>query len=451
MTESESRREPVLDGIRGIAILLVLFHHVVIFSGLSRGVLLDRRILVLGQATWLGVDVFFVLSGFLITGILYDTKASPRYFRTFYGRRTLRIFPLYYGVLAAVFLVSPFLLGRPPFGAVEGGQLWYWSYLSNVDIALHGWREPLQLGHFWSLAVEEQFYLVWPWVVFAFGRTALLRITAASLVVALLLRIAVPFFMEPIAAYTLLPMRMDALGAGAFLAVCVRGPRGWSVLGRWPLRLFIAALALLMAIFLWRRRLGELDPVVRTVGYSVIAIGTAAFIGIALTSSRDSWLRKALSSRLLVVLGIYSYGLYVFHHLILLTLRDRGFGVALFPTVWGSQVVGLLAFSLVGMSASALVAYASWHLWEMPFLRLKRLFRYRAPKGVQGPAAADELPAFGRRSPPPRSLGLQRRPRRHDSRLGPPEADPGHRRGSAGVGEAAPPRGERGHPPSPPE
>jgi peptidoglycan/LPS O-acetylase OafA/YrhL len=395
MAESEGRREPVLDGIRGIAILLVLFHHLVLYAGMSGEALFDRRVLRLAQATWLGVDVFFVLSGFLITGILYDTKSSPRFFRNFFGRRTLRIFPLYYGVLTVVFLAAPLLLGRPLFGVAEGGQIWYWTYLSNVDAALHDWREPLELGHFWSLAVEEQFYLVWPWVVFALGRSALLRVTVVCFISALLLRVAVPFVLDPLAAYTLMPMRMDALAAGAFLALMVRGPRGWAVVGRWPPWLCLAALGLLSAIFYWRRGLPELDPVVRTAGYSLVALATASLIAVAMTSSGDSWLPKALRSRLLVTMGMYSYGLYVFHQIILLTLRDRGFGTALFPTVWGSEIVGLLAFTVVGMAASALIAYASWHLYELPFLRLKRFFRYREPVDPAGAKAdaAKPVPA----------------------------------------------------------
>jgi peptidoglycan/LPS O-acetylase OafA/YrhL len=387
VSAEEGGREPVLDGIRGIAIALVLVHHFVFYAGLARTATLDHYLGVLGDAAWIGVDVFFVLSGFLITGILHDTKEGPRFFRTFYLRRTLRIFPLYYGVLAATFLVAPAVLGRPLFGEASGNALWYWSYLSNVDVALHGWQQPLELGHFWSLAVEEQFYLLWPLAVFTFGRRSLLRIVAGCTVVALLLRVAAPPLLSPLSAYVLMPMRMDALGAGAFLALLVRGPAGWRVLGPWPKRVLAASLFMLGVLFLWRRGLSELDVVVRTAGYPVIAAATAALIAVAVAAERRTPLRRMLSSSLLVTLGKYSYGLYVFHHVVVLTLRERGFQAGLFPTLGGSELPGLVVFSAVAMTLSYASAWASWHLWETRFLRLKRFFEYGGPAGVTLPRA----------------------------------------------------------------
>jgi peptidoglycan/LPS O-acetylase OafA/YrhL len=366
--------------VRGVAILLVLVHHFVIYAQLSRENVVDRYVYILGEASWIGVDVFFVLSGFLITGVLYDTKGSPGFFRKFYGRRTLRIFPLYYGVLAAVFLAPSLLLGHPLTSEARWEQLWHWTYLSNVDVALHGWQEPIEIGHFWSLAVEEQFYLVWPVVVFAFARAGLLRIAVVCLVGALALRSVLPLWLDPLSVYVLMPTRM-ALAAGAFVALAARGPSGWAVFGPWPRRVLVTSLGFLAAIFLWRRGLREVDVVVRTVGYSVIAVGTASLIALAMTSGSSSRLRKALSSRILVALGTYSYGLYVFHHIVVLRMRDLGFSASRVPTLWGSEIPGLVVFAVVAMTASSLLAYLSWHLWEMPFLRLKRHFAYATPAG----------------------------------------------------------------------
>ncbi len=160
-----SQHIPALDGIRGIAILVVMMHHFTVYGGMASTNALDRAFRTLTLPGWVGVDLFFVLSGFLITGILYDAKEKRHYFRTFYMRRVLHIFPLYYVVLVIVFLIAPRLFtADAALQSFTGEQWWYWTYLSNVSTALSGWHEYLAFGHFWSLAVEEQFYLLWrPW------------------------------------------------------------------------------------------------------------------------------------------------------------------------------------------------------------------------------------------------------------------------------------------------
>jgi peptidoglycan/LPS O-acetylase OafA/YrhL len=167
------QRVASLDGLRGLAVLLVLAHHSAQTAGrpdhplnlFLNGILL---------AGWTGVDLFFVLSGFLITGILYDARGRANYFRTFFMRRFLRIFPLYYVSLLILVVLLPALL--PPDPALQHMQQelpWYWAFLANVRIAYAGWSESSYILHFWTLAVEEQFYIVWPFLVFSLSRTAL--------------------------------------------------------------------------------------------------------------------------------------------------------------------------------------------------------------------------------------------------------------------------------------
>ena len=182
-------REPVLDGIRGLAIFAVLWHHLVTFSGLEPAVRLDYHLWRTGSWGWVGVDLFFVLSGFLITGILYDSRSSGRYYFNFFGRRALRILPLYYGVLAVAFLVVPAFLAPRSAEALTRDQAWYWLYLINVKFAFDGWPEPAYLGHFWSLAIEEQFYLIWPLVVRMLSRRRLLLVCMVCFLAALGLRV----------------------------------------------------------------------------------------------------------------------------------------------------------------------------------------------------------------------------------------------------------------------
>src|SRR6185503_19750329 len=164
-TSSASRSHvPSLDGIRGLAIAIVLVHNGTFILHGSHATL-PKVAAAVAAAGWLGVQLFFVLSGFLITGILLDSRTRPQFFRTFYTRRTLRIFPLYYAFLASALFIVPLLANVPDWHATAlRNQVFYWTYTSN-------WANPLGyaipgLSHFWSLAVEEQFYLFWPVVVF---------------------------------------------------------------------------------------------------------------------------------------------------------------------------------------------------------------------------------------------------------------------------------------------
>ncbi len=378
---------PALDGIRGIAIALVMLHHFVIYGGLQPTKLLDKVFYTIAEAGWCGVDLFFVLSGFLITGILLDTKGNAHFFRNFYSRRFIRIFPLYYGFLTVFFVLVP-LFGQvsSEFKLLINEQRWYWSYLVNFLIGRQGWPSFLAIGHFWSLAVEEQFYLFWPLLVFLFRRRHLAIICVICIVASFAVRSVLSLQDEPVAAYVLTPARMDALAMGALVALLVREPHSRFISSRLT-RAFAGAAALgLAAIFAWRQAFDSEDIVVLTVGLTLLALLFGAVIIIALESSPKSVLGKSLMLPVLVSLGQYSYALYIFHLPIIFLLREHVFSVDAFPRLLGSQLPGQFLFIVVGTAVALGLAVFSWHYYEQPFLKLKRLFPYVLPTYPHGVA-----------------------------------------------------------------
>jgi peptidoglycan/LPS O-acetylase OafA/YrhL len=387
---------PVLDGVRGIAILLVLCHH---FSTLGRPwtVPLDGVVAKLQQTMWSGVDLFFVLSGFLITGILYDSKASPNYFRAFYARRVLRIFPLYYAFLAALVLLLPLLPFAPPLGEVMPGQVWYWTYLANLKFAWDGALPPAT-GHLWSLAIEEQFYLLWPLVVLAAGRRALMRLCVGIAAGSLLLRVGMLAAGSSWATvYALTPARLDALVLGGWVALAARGPDGLASLRRYCMPVAGTALAVLCAIAAARRGLASQDPVVQSVGFTMFALLFAAMLVLAVTAAPTDRMHRWMSSRMLRSFGRLSYAMYLVHYPIPYLLQRAGFPAQSMPRVYGWQLPGQLAYFALLTGATFGIAYASWHLFEKHFLKLKDAFPYEAPRGgverARDPVAIESVTA----------------------------------------------------------
>ena len=386
---------PALDGVRGIAILLVLAYH---FMGYQtqRGVLF-RAFFGFNRSGWIGVDLFFVLSGFLITGILLDARGTKNFFLNFYMRRTLRIFPLYYLTLAIVFglpLLIP-AMRTAGFLAVEPHQGWLWLYGANIYNAIMG-RPSLvggwvELNHLWSLAVEEQFYLVWAPLVFLIGLRRLPVVCFACIVGALLLRLAMlSRGSSATAVYMLTPCRIDALAAGALVAALIRmAPR--QLLIRISIGVLLVCSVFVLAIAL---RLGEISQeakIVQTWGFSALALGFASAIVLIVTRPVGHPLAVALSFAPLRSIGKYSYAIYVLHWALAPSLFAH-----LLPMEWFfahlHYVPGLLARFVLIVSVCYLMAQISWRLIEQPFLSMKRFFSYRSAPTALADAAS---PAAG--------------------------------------------------------
>ncbi|HWZ86594.1 MAG TPA: acyltransferase, partial [Thermoanaerobaculia bacterium] len=348
---------PELDGVRGLAILLVLLFH---FQG-ARPHLIPKFLtypMILG---WSGVDLFFVLSGFLITGILMDTRVAPNYFSSFYARRVLRIFPLY---LLAVLIC--FHVGLPlarHFGqelAAESAlEPWYWLHVSN-------WRSAFgpdvkALSHVWSLSIEEQFYLVWPFVVLVAKPKRMGAVCTALVVLALGLRCyAAARGAPPEALHRLTPFRADSLAFGGLVAAVVRRP-AWRAAVRRRLSVLTAfAVGALVPLIVAGR--GAASRPMTTLGYTAFAFLYACLVFGAFDASGSSrWLSVQLRRPSLRALGKYSYAMYMFHYPIAVWLAGR----VAEESQDASEVVraGLWLGSVVlGILGSFGLALLSWNL-----------------------------------------------------------------------------------------
>lgn len=364
---------PFLDGLRGIAILVVIPHNINAFNGTKE---FEQIPAIVSHAGWIGVQIFFVLSGFLITSQLLRDQGATNYFSSFYMRRVLRIFPLYYLALAVGLFLVPHLMALPP------DKLQSFSHASWLWVFLNNWTQPFSgsvylFSHFWSLAVEEQFYLLWPVVVMLCARgTRLLQVCIALILMALLCRyLTLRLHMPEYAAYMLTVCRMDALAIGAAAAwlrphVCqvLRSPRA-ATLVWWACIASLGGCTLLTGVF------DTGDPFTITAGYPLLALITAGMI-LVCSESEGAVLpaatRALLSVPALRSVGRYSFAMYVIHFP-LLQLAEQ-------PIRSGLVAIGLpgaFAF-VVGFTAlTYLLGVASYLLLERHFLSLKTHFAIR--------------------------------------------------------------------------
>jgi len=382
MTSTKSNissfHHPALDGVRGLAILLVLIHHLLRASPPAGHRIFDILFAV-QYATWTGVDLFFALSGFLITGILYDSRDSRGFFKNFYARRFLRIFPLYYGFLFVLLLLTV------PLHLEWHGMQWILLlYLQNTGLVVpffHYSPSPfINLNHFWSLAVEEQFYLVWPFIVFWIrGLGRLIIVTLALSIAALVLRIVLlEHDVSGVFVYCFTACRADSLLIGGCLALLMRSPwRNRAIQLARPVFLIASSLLVAIAIraggFVWKD-----GKTIGTVGYSLLAIAGASLI--ADCFRKGSSIRSFFDTRILRFLGKYSYGIYVFHYSL-----DASLTGVLRPALRNlthSALLSVIGAALVVAMSTIVLAVLSFQLYEKRFLSLKKYF-------VENSAVAD--------------------------------------------------------------
>jgi peptidoglycan/LPS O-acetylase OafA/YrhL len=374
---------PALDGLRGLAIIAVMLYHG--FLGLRWRVYGQRDVFAWTQAGWLGVDIFFVLSGFLITGILLDTKASSGYFSKFYARRFLRIIPVYYLVLAIVFFILPCFIPFNTAGlkTIQHRQLWLWTHMTNIGFVVDrkAWANSDWLGmsHFWSLAVEEQFYFVWPLFVFFLSRRRLKLACLGLIVFSFGFRLAL-WHADPhgAAMYFPTPCRLDGLAIGALTAILLRDEALSARIVTLARAGAMIALAVLIALVAIRGGLFQTDKPALAFGIPAVSLLTACGIASVAGPHALGPLTALLSNRFLRFSGKYSYGLYLFHGM-LRTAMD-----VVMPSGWltrwtGSDLAGNTLFVGLFIALSYGLALLSWHVWEKRWLKLKNRFEYEPP------------------------------------------------------------------------
>jgi len=363
-----SARIPALDGIRGLAISLVLCWHTVgfLYASLPNHPIAGK-VVGIGRLAWSGVDLFFVLSGFLIGGILLDAANSPSYFRTFYIRRAYRILPLYSVALIAGLIIDLC------FHTDHLKQFFYYPFfLQNFQMARSGTFGQVGLDVTWSLAVEEQFYLTLPAVIRFVDQRILFRVLLGAILGAPVVRILLLQFNHDnsIAPYVLMPARADALCLGVLIAITMRTPTAWERISARPKILF-STLGVAIGLGLWIV-LSSFQPFTGAwhgLEYSLLALIYAVLLLVTLASR---WLSGLFSLAPLRFMGIVAYGIYLFHQ----TLVGFLFRQALLH--FRPQSGSGLKFVVDSLAAVASIGLAalSWRYFEKPLVNRGHRYSY---------------------------------------------------------------------------
>jgi len=347
-----------LDGIRGIAVLAVVLFHATMTLGHHWWP--AQQLLKITQAGWLGVDIFFALSGYLITGILLNAKVEKanlkEYLSWFYYRRALRIFPIYFGVLILLLLIPQLFPGLQDanYHRFVDMQMWFWLHAANIAREIYGAETPVlefgrfELTHFWSLAVEEHYYLVWPVVVFFLSRRTLGP--TLLVVIALSIFLKLQLFDLP-AALIATPKHLSGLAIGSAAAIY---PQLFGRLAMGVATLLICILSISLGV---SQQTAWIFSPLTALLFSSICVDV---------KSSKSIFANILSGRLLVLFGKYSYGIYVYHYLFAPSLRE--FHLENFP---GGYTLGALLYVAMYLTVPLAIAILSFNYFEVPFLRMK--------------------------------------------------------------------------------
>jgi peptidoglycan/LPS O-acetylase OafA/YrhL len=370
---SNNRFKP-LDGLRGVAILMVILVHTFSYKGEN---FIGRGLEAVARAGWVGVVLFFVLSGYLITGILLDTCGKKNYLRDFYARRSLRIFPLYFIFLAFYFFLVPhlpYLSAHLPQPSSET-HIYYWAYMANMKEFFGKTAESIPpLDPLWSLAVEEQVYLFWPFLFLFIPRRALPKTFISMALLSFGWRVLTRLSAQSMdLTYGWSIANLEAFAIGGILAWLSReqGKRLNALVPRTTLvsGAFLAGMVVAQRHFNFSQ-----GPVpILTLGTSALILFFASVIGYLVTSKQEFWLSQFLSMAWLRSLGKYSYAIYLFHSIIIELLAPIIYSKSSGMTR-GQSLLGAILLTILVTACSYLLGILSWYILEKPFLSLKRYF-----------------------------------------------------------------------------
>jgi peptidoglycan/LPS O-acetylase OafA/YrhL len=373
----ERRKE--LDGLRGISIILVIAFHT-----LKRAAYFTKHetlyfISNLSYIGWLGVDIFFVLSGFLITSILLKTKEANHYFRNFYVRRILRIFPLYYVFIAVMLVCLPYLVPEYTKNIPVVTPILF-LYLQNWmgRLGLSGVGLPPHLSVTWSLAIEEQFYLIWPMVVYFTRRETLIKISLGVILVSFLYRLQAVYLWgnsEQIAGYFYFDIftRFSEIIFGALLAALFVDNSWRERIRSYSMPIFLLSFSgfAALCIYMFPGLIPYYSNIPLTLwAYTLIPLFSASLIGVLLTYPEKNLLRIFFRNRIFAFFGKYSYAMYLLHLPIALILLEPLYNTRL--RGWRMYV----AYIVLTYAITALGSLLTWNLLEKRMLNLKKYFEY---------------------------------------------------------------------------
>jgi len=353
---------PGLDGLRGIAILLVILYH-------------NFGFITFFNYGWLGVDLFFVLSGFLITEILLQSRNTSKYFRNFYARRMLRIFPLYYLSLILIILVFPFIKNFPfHLKFYTDNQIWFWFYMQNWLLILKDWdNNALLLNHFWSLAVEEQFYIIWPLLLYVIKKPRNLMVLIISVLVAVVAARCIIWYNKelfPVYGNLFLFTRIDGILIGALLALLKLINYNFLKKYSFFVTLFLACVNFL---FYFINKTREFTfPYWAIVGYTTFTILFAMLVYETIQGENRT-INFLLNIKPLKFFGKISYGLYVFHwpvYLILYSWVEKKVKAISVLSENNLVIVVSILLTIIGI----LISIISFYTFESYFLKKKKAF-----------------------------------------------------------------------------
>jgi peptidoglycan/LPS O-acetylase OafA/YrhL len=375
-----NERVKELDGIRGVAVIAVIALHTFSRADQFTNNYMIESLAQLANAGWVGVDMFFTLSGFLITSILLRTREKPGYFKNFYMRRALRILPLYFTLILTVFIFAPKLdpeFRSQFFNALPVLLLFQqnWTVLFlNVPITGYLWVT-------WSLAVEEQFYFIWPLVVYRLRKEMLLKFGLAFIALSILARILGIMFLMKIGRADIFSFffynsftRFEQLVIGSLLAILLTNDELKEKIRAYSLSVFFISFFGFLSICI-------LSPVIShpiqgyvpltIAGYTLSALFTAGLIAACVTYPGNTLIRRLFRNRVLIFFGKYSYSMYLFH---------IPFALAFFSAFREANMRGVsVAVVYIGLvfTLTAATALLTWNLIESPMLNLKKYFEYK--------------------------------------------------------------------------